>query len=113
MEEFFRDVSNFFKELINNDEEKKDETVLKGVIADFSIEEKSCDKKVVVENVVEEKVVVEKVVKEKVDEEKVVEEKVVEEKVVEDKNDFEDDMVIIETTTQVLLTPIKCNENYI
>ena len=88
IEEFFRDIYKFFR-----DDEKKDETVLKDIISDFSIEEKRCEK---VEDKVEEKF-----------------EDKVEEKNEEKKEDFEHEMVIIETTSQILLAPIECNENYI
>ena len=120
IEEFFRDIYKFFR-----DDEKKDETVLKDIISDFSIEEKRCEK---VEDKVEDKVEeknkekFEEKNEEKVEEkneEKVEEknkEKVEEknkEKVEEKKEDFEHEMVIIETTSQILLAPIECNENYI
>ena len=104
IEEFFRDIYKFFR-----DDEKKDETVLKDIISDFSIEEKRCEK---VEDKVEDKV--EEKNKEKFEEKN--EEKVEEknkEKVEEKKEDFEHEMVIIETTSQILLAPIECNENYI
>jgi hypothetical protein len=112
IEEFFRDIYKFFR-----DDEKKDETVLKDIISDFSIEEKRCDKvEEKVENKVEEKFEykVEEKNEEKVEEknEEKVEEKN-EEKVEEKNEDFEHEMVIIETTSQILLAPIEYNENYI
>jgi len=107
LEEFFQDVSKFFREVMNNENEKEtNSNVLKEVNEDFSIEEKDCEKVEKVEEKVDEKV--DEKAEEKVDEK--AEEKRCEK--VKD-NDFEDDMVIIETTTQILLTPIECNENYI